>query len=301
MRLAQIARKLKVKTSEVVAFVDQKFGDQIVHAPNTRIPDEYVNAILEHFTVHQEEKSEEIDSPTQSPTPEQIEETQEVQAEVALDNEQAESQIEEAEETEETEEAEELEETEELNIEDGVIKAPKVEVTGVKVVGKIDLPGDKAEETETKSEEKSEEEIIETATPESNIEEVEEVKAIEELIEEKIEVEKPVEPVKDPVQKKVVQTQNSNKNRKSLTYEEERSLAQQEYRNELKKKKEIDKKNKKANYERMMQERLAKQAPKKSKGKKSKIETSKPTTKVAVEKIDEPTTLWGKFIRWLNN
>ncbi len=289
MRLAQIARKLKVKTSEVVAFVDQKFGDQIVHAPNTRIPDDYVNAILEHFTVHQEEKSEEIDSPTQFSTPEQIEETQEVQAEVALDNEQAESQI------------EEVEETEELNIEDGVIKAPKVEVTGVKVVGKIDLPGDKAEEAEKESEEKSEEEIIETATPESNIEEVEEVKATEELIEEKIEVEKPVEPVKAPVQKKVVQTQNSNKNRKSLTYEEERSLAQQEYRNELKKKKEIDKKNKKANYERMMKERLAKQTPKKTKRKKSKVETSKPITKVAVEKIDEPTTLWGKFIRWLNN
>src|SRR5690554_1318158 len=139
MRLAQIARKLKVKTSEVVAFVDQKFEEQIVHAPNTKIPDAYVNDIIEHFTSVEEVKSE-IKT---SPEPAIIEDPKDE----IVDKEEIHETIEETDANEqlEVESIDESEETHELNIEDGVIKAPKAEVKGVKVIGKIELPGDKPE------------------------------------------------------------------------------------------------------------------------------------------------------------
>src|SRR5690554_8072650 len=55
MRLAQIARKLKVKSTKIVDFIEHKFEIQIPHAPNTKIPDEYIDDILVHFTPEETE------------------------------------------------------------------------------------------------------------------------------------------------------------------------------------------------------------------------------------------------------
>ena len=51
------------------------------------------------------------------------------------------------------------EETVQLNIQDGVIRAPKVEIEGVKVIGKIDLPEKPVAVENTEENEESEESL----------------------------------------------------------------------------------------------------------------------------------------------
>ena len=119
MRLAQISRKLNIKPKEILDFAQSKLDKNISIAPNTMLPEEVVEQIIEHFTSQKEvviNESLQIDSNTEKITDEDkiIEPTESS--------------------TEETD----------LIIEDGVIKAPKIEVEGVKVVGKIDLPEKKS-------------------------------------------------------------------------------------------------------------------------------------------------------------
>lgn len=306
MRLAQIARKLKVKTSEVITFVDQKFEDQIQNAPNVKIPDAYVNDIIAHFTVIQEEsiqKEEEVEEEAPlvpTPTKEIHEDEEQEVLEINKENEQHDKVDPENLEEEEQVESD-ISGDEELNIEDGVIKAPKVEVKGIKVIGKIELPGDLAEDTQNDPEEAIEdaeeiqEEKLEKSESEENKGEALKVEE-EEPKEEPIIQQKPTKPAKKETKKQ----DNRNKKRSSLTYEEERNLAQKEYRDELKRKKEIEKKKKKTNYDRLMEERSTQNSPKKSKTTKTKKDIPKPAIKVAVQKEEEPKTAWGKFIRWLN-
>ena len=315
MRLAQIARKLKVKTSEVVAFVDQKFEDQIVHAPNTKIPDDYVSDIVGHFTVETEVKSEVKNSTEPAPikeTKEEIQENLEVKIESQLPEEEdkidAVNILDKKSEANHGLEEQESEEPNELIIEDGVIKAPKAEVKGIKVVGKIDLPTDKIEETGSNNEEdvieKTEESALSGSTlSDEQIDTETDSQKLDKTTTDKKELEIPlkVEEDKKPAKKKKIeQPKKVSKNRKSLTYEEERNLAQKEYRDELKKQKAVEKKKKKANYDRMLKERSLKSTPKKPSIKKTLKETPDTATKKAVEKKNEPTTLWGKFILWLN-
>lgn len=294
MRLAQIARKLKVKTSEVVAFVDQKFEDQIQNAPNTKIPDEYVNDIIAHFSVVEEEtiQKEKVkeDSTVLETSIEKIQEADKaeevLETENKLDSDQSKSATDSV-----------THQDKELNIEDGVIKAPKAEVKGIKVVGKIDLPGQKTEEGES-TEETEQSEVIEESKEESSpVSEIKEEKQ-EDV---KVEKEEPIVQATQPASKRADNPPKNKSNKKSLTYEEERTLKQKAYGDELQRLKEIDKAKKKANYEQMMQERTAKSSPKKSKTKITKKENSKPATKKVVKKKVVPTTIWGKFIFWLNN
>ncbi|PWH86062.1 hypothetical protein [Brumimicrobium oceani] len=296
MRLAQIARKLKVKTSEVVAFVDQKFEEQIVHAPNTKIPDDYVNDIIEHFTVEEKAESEVKATPESTII-------EEPKGKIIAEEETHEI-IEQTEVDEQVESIEESEETHELNIEDGVIKAPKTEVQGIKVVGKIELPGDKPKETERTPEDLNDESAQEEKTvynADNPSESTEEEKSNAEV---KKEVETPTRESKPVQEKKKVTNKKGNKSRKnknSLTYEEERNLAQKKYREELQKQKEIDKKKKKAKYEQMMQKKAAKSSSNKSKQKKKSKQTPKTISKKQVQQKEKPTSLWGRFIYWLNH
>ena len=54
MRLAQIARKVNTKPQEIRQFVKEKFDLELDSDPNTKLEEEQVNAIIEHFKVEEE-------------------------------------------------------------------------------------------------------------------------------------------------------------------------------------------------------------------------------------------------------
>ena len=49
MRLAQIARKVDSKPQDIRKFIQEKFNVELDADPNTKVDEEQVNAILEHF------------------------------------------------------------------------------------------------------------------------------------------------------------------------------------------------------------------------------------------------------------
>lgn len=236
MRLAQLARKLKIKPTEIISFVSDRFDYTINSTPNSIVPKEYLNPIVEHFILGVQAKEEKIEAKPQ------------VQTKV---------------ETISTIEGKETQETK-INLEDGVIRTPKIEVPGVKVVGKIELP----------------------SKPEIQEEETKEKTTIEESKEEQSSTSK----------------RNSKKpkkrERKEVNYEEKRKLERQQHLTEIKRKKELEKKKRKAHYETLMKEKQANFKPKK---KKTTTKTKQIQLRRKMEEENKPTSLWGKFIYWLNN
>lgn len=284
MRLAQISRKLKVKSSEVVAFIEQQFETQIENAPNVKIPDAFVGTIIDQFTkkestsipesgqmkakseLTETEQKEEIET---TATPSNI-----VKKEEGIHETKAES--------ENLGEEKSTEEPEILNIEDGVIKAPKVEVQGIKVVGKIELPKTKEDAVEELSNEKQIEKDTETTATEPT-EEAEKKSKL------------------SPVQKKKKSKHKKKSERKPTSHQEQQALAQKRHEERVREEKLLEKEKKKAHYEKMMQERQQKSS-KKSKTSPSKLKEISKKNKSAQPKPTkkEPKTLWGKFMRWLN-
>lgn len=169
------------------------------------------------------------------------------------------------------------EELPELIIEDGVIKAPKQELDGFKVVGKIELPSAKRgiEFLVTNGDETKDitEEIFETRKLEK---EARKKKAFEE--------------------RKQRQTKKqTGKPRRKITEADKQAHAA---RRAAEKKSELDKRQaqkKKRHY----QENVHKRAAAQGKKKKQK-EIEKAVKKQKAPKVPEPTTAWGKFKRWLN-
>lgn len=149
MRLGQLARKLAVRPSEIVDFLADK-AISAEEGTNTKLTDDLVKQIVEQFAPDQLATilKQDIVSPQEVVTevvpeavPEEIPVIESVEStipEIAVESEEADKK----------EEAEQIE----------VIKAPKVELAGLKVLGKIDLPEPKkkvqpAEDSEGKSEE----------------------------------------------------------------------------------------------------------------------------------------------------
>lgn len=170
MRLGQLARKLNKKPQELVSFLKEEHQLEIESTLNTKVEGAALDLILESFKVKEvskvevkeevEQKSEEVDNEKESI----IEDVQEVVEEIIVPIEaevlpDVEDVIEEALEVVAEEafneieaidaintdvEADEITEAEILSrIKDGVIKAPKKELEGFKVVGKIELPSAK--------------------------------------------------------------------------------------------------------------------------------------------------------------
>lgn len=184
MRLGQLARKLKVDSSTIVKFLAK--NDIIIeNAPNVKIEDDKLNLTLAHFEVKDvvntsdkpAEEIVEVKEPVVSPSPTEIDPIdlsekneeepvsfveQEVITKSNTEEEDLTSSLEEktipltsdnaAQNEEDEMEIENLESDEEitLNEVDGVIRAPKVKLDGIKVVGKIDLPEPKQKEVEKK-------------------------------------------------------------------------------------------------------------------------------------------------------
>ncbi len=131
MRLGQLARKLALRPAEVVGFL-AKNSIQIEEGSNTRIEDDHVSLIMRHFAPERmAEMTAELAAEKNTPVAEAISIPQPVNEEVKVEGIQsmiADIPLANQEPVKE------------------LIKAPKVELSGLKVLGKIELPEPKKKE-----------------------------------------------------------------------------------------------------------------------------------------------------------
>ncbi len=136
MRLGQLARKLAVKQSELVDFLAQK-NIQIENGGNTKIEEAHLTLLIEEFAPEGLELAG-----TESPEPELIESVAAKPADAIIEIPAPAATNESS------------DETSEQKIE--LIKAPKVELSGLKVLGKIELPEPKKKDPVVESSEPAE-------------------------------------------------------------------------------------------------------------------------------------------------
>lgn len=132
MRLGQLARKLTIRQSDIIDFLTQR-NIPIDENSNTRLEDEYVMLVMKHYAPAQEEEVREALA---------IEKTDPEPIKVQEDIQSIES---------------DLESTSE-SLPD-IIRVPRIELSGLKVVGKIELPEPKKKEPESSSTEPTTEEV----------------------------------------------------------------------------------------------------------------------------------------------
>lgn len=145
MRLGQLARKLEIKSQELISFIEKETSYKIEgEVLNYKIESELEDLILSRFKQASIEATKSIKDEAEeliaSPTPIIEEEISEInliesEEESTIDSNSDLKEV-------EIELKESLTEKDpiELNIVDGVIKAPEVEIIKPKVIGKIDLP-----------------------------------------------------------------------------------------------------------------------------------------------------------------
>lgn len=228
MRLGQLSRKLGVSTPEIIQFLASK-QITISEDSNAKIEDVHAHWVTEKFAPHLIASVEEV----------MAEEKKEVAIPVET------TPVIETPSTEVTIEEPALPE---------LIKAPKIELAGLKVLGKIEIPEKKKkteENTEARTEERERKPRSERTRPQREYQE---------------------RPRKNPV---------------ALQREREQREAEQKRKELLAKEKE-----KKTNH---YYNRVKPVVPTK---KVRKEEELIEVADIPVEKM--PTTLWGKFMRWLN-
>jgi len=292
MRLGQLARKLDKKPQELVDFLKESHQITLDSDLNTKIEGEALKLVMESFEVTTAEMQVE-DNPV-STEPEIVEEI-ETEKEVELTEEEIEqlaaeavaSEIElEEDESPENEKnvekiirlSEDGEELPELIVEDGVIKAPKPAIDGPKVLGKIELP---------------------TVKRSVNffITKGEETLDVTEAIHEKRQAER-------QARKQAAIEARKNRKRKSDKKPKRRVLSENEKKQQEKKiqaakqvaiEKKKQEKRKQHYYENVQKKTIKSSKQKKKKEIEKAIKKHKPT-----KQTPAPTTLWGKFKRWLN-
>ena len=280
MRLGQLSRKINTSTSEIISFIENDFNETLEDHPNTKVPDIYITRIEQFFLLRKAEITNKIED-TNAELGEQ---------EAQQPNDSKESEVLESpnktitEEVVETEETETIEpdaidnddddEANDLIIEDGVIKAPKPKVEGVKVVGKIDLPKPKEEDQN--------EEEVDQENQDASIE--------------KKSTTKPILRDKNPKNRK--RTRKGSRSKPVVSFEEQKKKEKEAYIKQQELKKQKEKELKRKNYESMMQE---KKQSKKTVSKKNKKKNNKNINSAEQrKKAKQPTTIFGKFLRWLN-
>ncbi len=250
MRLGQLARKLALRPSQIVDFL----STQQVHleeGSNARIEDDRVVEIVKHFAP---ERLQEVvinlksEADLVAPVVEVVEETinQEVIVEAVTISEPVHSIVDASQEKPE------------------VIKAPKVELTGLKVLGKIELPEPKKKEV-----------VSEGATTESETPAIDERKS------------RPVKREFKP--RKEFASQQPWRN--PIAQQREREA--QEAEEKKKAAAEREKERRKDNYLKKVKVSQPTKAVKLYE-EQEESQGAKPTKPA-------PKTLWGKFINWLNN
>jgi hypothetical protein len=290
MRLGQLSRKINTKTSEIIDYLKAAHQVDISNHPNSKVPEEYLSFIEKHFQPSEIEtslpKESELNTASDSAIAQKdvAEEVTPVVEEANINDITEEPENQEAPSLETVHETSEDEV--ELYIVDGVIKAPKLEVPGIKVVGKIDLPEPKVEEPEEVAQADAEtNEVTDSLDSETHAD--------------KTETESPIAPVKEkrkrqPRDRKERST--SQQTTPKLTPEEERRIQLKE----AQKQQQEQRKNSKAQRrERYLQETKAKQ--KQASAKKLKKQRLEKEARQKKQAKPKPTSLWGKFIYWLND
>ncbi|MBK5280372.1 MAG: hypothetical protein JJE09_16055 [Bacteroidia bacterium] len=246
MRLAQLARKLVIRPTVIVEFLINN-NIQIEDGSNTRLEDEHVALIMQKF------------APSRAA---------EVAAELAVEKEiEVESPIPE---THEIDTPQELAESNtdisiiEPQVEIELIKAPKVELSGLKVLGKIELPEPKKKDLEIETESIEKEETA-TAEPEKKARQ---------------ENRKPYPNRKESFE------QRPRKNPIALERERDAIEAEKKKRTQL----ELEKEKRAQHY----RKKVKVAPPTKS----LKLVKEDVEEMALLEPV--PKTLWGKFMKWLN-
>ena len=291
MRLGQLSRKLQVKTSEIIDILQSNFDIVITNHPNSKVPEEVVHeleTLLQHTTSADEEKEPATGEGNSEPNYEAA--TLSIEKEVTpIEPVETEPEkvttppFQEAIQSEEITPAEDVLTEADLNIVDGIIKAPKVEVAGIKVVGKIELPEKKVEVIEDKNVE------LNTEQPEPASEGKEDTNTPISTVSSELQS----RPRKRTSDRKQTERRNRPKRTEKvvLTPEEERRIQLKE----AQKKKIAEQQAKKEQRRKTYNEELksAKKAPVSTK--KKKTASTKPSKK------SKPTSLWGRFVHWLND
>ncbi len=148
MRLSQLARKLNVSQSEINGLLKRR-GISHKGGGNTKMNEEHVTLVIEYFMPELLEKNEVANENIADESEEEIKEEQkeELISEV-LEEEKSISEIEHT--------ADDIVEVEEIE----VIRAPKIQLEGLKVVGKIDLQEKKKKPDEEKPAEEIKKEVV---------------------------------------------------------------------------------------------------------------------------------------------
>lgn len=287
MRLGQLSRKLQVKTAEIIDFLQSEYDVVINNHPNSKVPEELLALLENRFKKEivlesaaelenaiMEEHEVVLDVPkTETPNDFEIQESplEELEKVVIIENSpNYNNDI--------------VEDEAELNIIDGVIKAPKIEFAGVKVVGKIELPEKKIEApTDTLIEE------VSPIDPNNDIENSEEQVNAEPITPEQVEKKRKSRPSKSS------QSERKDRHRRNdqplLTPEEQRRIKLKEAQKQKLEAQKAKKENRRETYS----QELKPAKNNSSSQKKKKIISNK------TPKKQKPTSLWGRFIYWLND
>lgn len=287
MRLGQLSRKLQVKTAEIIDFLQSEYDVVINNHPNSKVPEELLALLEDHFkkdivlesaaeleNAIIEEHEVVLDVPkTETPNDSEIQESplEELEKVVIIENSpNYNNDI--------------VEDEAELNIIDGVIKAPKIEFAGVKVVGKIELPEKTIEApTDTLIEE------VSPIDPNNDIENSEEQVNAEPITPEQVEKKRKSRP------SKTSQSERKDRHRRNdqplLTPEEQRRIKLKEAQKQKLEAQKAKKENRRETYS----QELKPAKNNSSSQKKKKIISNK------TPKKQKSTSLWGRFIYWLND
>jgi hypothetical protein len=177
MRLAQVARKLSITTEDIVDFLEIR-GITIEKDSNTKLGEDALKLLYKHFEIEEDEeivqepKDESIIEPTSKVEPpkedeeaahekenqdlldeHKVELKEDVEAEKVEQQEELPSEIKEEKKKSFKTVGELLEHQEDDSDSEMVIKAPKMELKGLNVVGKIDLPEPKPKSVPEQKEE----------------------------------------------------------------------------------------------------------------------------------------------------
>lgn len=247
MRLAQLARKLTIRPTVIVDFLT-KHNIQIEDGSNTRLADDHVTLIMQKFAPA---RAAEIAA--------ELVIEKETELKTAIPEEKVEVNAQST-----AIESIPFSSEESLPEKIEVIKAPKVELSGLKVLGKIDLPEPKKKEAET---------IGDQPQPDQPI---------------PAEVDKKPRPENRKPYTNRKETSNQRPGKNPIALERERNALEEE------KKKRAQLKHEKEKRKQHYFSKVKAVAPTRSvKLVNEEVEELTPMAPV-------PKTLWGKFMRWLN-
>ena len=253
MRLGQLSRKLSIRSSEIVGFLKAK-GIVVEDHANSKIGDDEARMIVSHFAPDMK-----IDEPL-------VEEVAELPVEPALPEVEVvaseDTPVEKDEDNTVPGNASPVE-AEATESEPEVIKAPKIELQGLKVIGKIELPEPRKKD----------------AAP------------VEGVVAE-------VPPQAQERRPKREQRGSQNQNQKSGSRPRKNPIALQREREarEAEERKKDELKRVKESRTQYYLQKVKTSPPSK---KISLID--EPLTQLHEEAADEPKTFWGKFVKWLTS